>query len=380
MRISGKLNRMGRTFLGMLISIAAAMGADFTWTFGPDVPVPEFNCLDIDPAVVRDGGQVRVVYGAGGAEHQRIRRFQGPDLDTLRALPDGRRDASFTKPFGDDCYWISSAWIEPQTRKWFAAVHVEFRYHSTAAKNFHWFRRIGLATSVDRGVTWHYEGDILTSDNPLDPAATQGSFYDWGCGDQKLFVDERNGRFYLWYMHAWVHKRTGQRYQSMRVARCGMADQMAPGKWSKWYRGAWSQPGLGGHDSDVFVNADNTTVTYNTYLKRHVALGTTMLGKDYLATCTDLARQDWTPMEQFSQARPPRLYWYNFSLDQSGERWTTGKTFRLYSSCCNVGGVATKYMQVTLSEGRTPPRPLTPVYPPESVNDFNPGWDKAFKP
>ena len=63
------------------------------------------------------------------------------------------------------------------------------------------------------------------------------------------------------------------------------------------YRGAWSQPGLGGHDSDVFLNADNTTITYNTFLKRYLALGTTSRGTDYLATCTDLARQNWTPME-----------------------------------------------------------------------------------
>ena len=190
----------------LLSFLPAAMGADFTWSFGPDVAVPDFNCLDIDPAVVRDGGELYIVCGAGGAEHLRIRRFEGADLDSLHALP-----------------------------------------------------------------------------------------------------------------------------------------------------------------------------AYNTYLKRYLALGTTMQGKDYVATCTDLARQDWTPMEQFSQSTP-RLYWYNFSLDERGERWSTGKTFRLYSSCCHVGGVATKYMQVTLAEGRTPPQTLTGVFPPESVNDHNPGWDKSLKP
>lgn len=366
-------------FLGMLLSLAVADGADFTWTFGPDVTVPDFNCLDIDPTVVCKGGQLHLVYGAGGAEHQRIRRFQGPDLDHLRPLPDGQRDASFAKPYGDDCYWISSAWVEPHTGKWFATVHVEFRYHSTPARDCHWLRRIGLGTSADQGATWHYKGDILTSDNPLEPATFPGSFYDWGCGDQKLFVDERHGWFYLWYMHAWTHKQTGQRFQSMRVARCRIAERMAPGKWTKWYRGAWSQPGLGGHDSDVFINADNTTVTYNRYLKRYLALGTLTQGGDYLATCTNLERQDWTPMEQFSQSLP-RLYWYNFALAPSGERWVTGKTFRLYSSCCHVGGTITKYMQVTLGAGKTTLPTLIPVYPPESVNDFNPGWDQHFKP
>ncbi len=370
---------MIRLLFGMLVSLSAAAGADFTWTFGADVLVPDFNCLDIDPAVVRDAGQWLVVYGAGGAEHQRIRRFQGPDLDSLRPLPDGRRDASFTPSFGDDSWWIASAWAEPKTHKWLATVHVEFRYHSTPARNFHWFRRIGLATSTDRGATWHYAGDILTSDNPLDPAAFPGNFYDWGCGDQKLFADERNGWFYLWYMHAWVHKQTGQRYQSMRVARCRISDQMAPGKWTKWYRGAWSQPGLGGHDSDVFINADNTTVTYNTWLKRYLALGTTMQGTEYLSTCTELGRQDWTPMEHLGQPAH-RLYWYNFALDPTGDRWTTGKTFRLYSSCCHVGGTATKYMAVTLGAGQTSHATLTPVYPSESVNDFNPGWDRNLKP
>ena len=49
--------------------------------------------------------------------------------------------------------------------------------------------------------------------------------------------------------------------------------------------------------------------------------------------------------------------------------------FRLYSACCNVGGVGTQYMQVTLGEGRTPARVLTSVFPPEPVDDYNPGLD-----
>ncbi|HVM48288.1 MAG TPA: hypothetical protein VMU04_09685 [Candidatus Acidoferrum sp.] len=359
----------------MLVPVAAGRAADFTMAFGPDVAVPEFNCLDIDPAVVCEGGQLEVVYGAGGAEHLRIRRFAGPDLDHLHALPDGKRDASFTQPFGDDSYWVSAAWVEPRTHRWLATVHVEFRYHSTPAPNFHHFRRIGLASSADHGATWHYEGDILTSDNPLDPAAFPGHFYDWGCGDQKLYVDARHGWFYLWYMHSWVHKQTGLRYQSMRVARCRIADRMAPGAWTKWYRGAWSQPGLGGHDSDVFVNADNTTVTYNKWLKRYLALGTTMQGTEYVATCRDLGKQDWTPMQQLAQS-PRRLLWYNFALDPARDRWTTGKTFRLYSSCCHVAGLATKYMEVTLGPGTTGTTALVPLYPPEPVNDGNPEWEQ----
>jgi hypothetical protein len=91
MHINGKLNQMSLALVGMLMLFSVAAAADFTWTLGADVPVPEFNCLDIDPAVVRDGAQLQVLYGAGGAEQLRIRRFEGSDLDDLHALPDGTR-------------------------------------------------------------------------------------------------------------------------------------------------------------------------------------------------------------------------------------------------------------------------------------------------
>lgn len=52
-----------------------------------------------------------------------------------------------------------------------------------------------------------------------------------------------------------------------RVARCAIADKMAPGKWKRFYNGKWEEPGLGGKAS--FVPAKY--VMYNTYLKKYLS-------------------------------------------------------------------------------------------------------------
>jgi hypothetical protein len=71
------------------------------------------------------------------------------------------------------------------------------------------------------------------------------------------------------------------------VARCAIADKMAPGKWRKFYNGTWDQPALGGKAS--YVNG--YCVTYNTYLKKYLSF-------NYLSgisMCSDLSKQDWSP-------------------------------------------------------------------------------------
>lgn len=346
-----------------------AHAANFTWSLGDDTSFTQFNSVDMDPGILKDGADLWVIYAASGGA---IQRFKGPDMDHLVQQSGGTYDTSFNHPNGDDKYWLSGLWSDGTT--WYATVHTEFHY---LPKTFDYFRRISLATSTDQGLTWHNQGDIITSDNSYNQSDYPGypnSYYiHFGDGDQKLYVDTASGYFYLYYMMAWTNTDTGYRYQSMRVARCPISAKMAPGCWHKWYNNTWDSDARGGHDSDIFPNTDNAVVFFDTYLQKYVAIGNGTTG--FIATATNLATQNWTPRETFA---PGRMQWYNWPLDfATGDRMTLGQSFRLYSASSNVAG-NTKYMTVTFGSGSTTSTTLTQTFPPISVTDPNPGWQRNY--
>lgn len=325
----------------LLVLAASATAGPLAWKAGPDVPAPQFNLEDADAGVVEEGPNLRVQT----ALWPHWRRFAGPDLDHLQAQPEAQRDASFSQPNGDDAYWTQGMWKDAAGR-FYAVIHVEYHY-AAPRKEFRWRRRIGLATSADHGAHWHYVGDILTTDPARDGRPGPG-FVDFGCGDTYLFVDRPRGFFYLYYMTAWIDAGTGARtMQVMSVARSPVAAGMAPGSWRKWNGGAWTEPGLGGAEAPVFPGADSSVVHFNTYLRRYVAIGRDSAGSAWITTCASLDREDWQPRDY---GFPQRLYWYNWPIDPAThDRFEIGQRFRLYSSQANVGGVASKYFEVTLS-------------------------------
>ncbi|GCE21970.1 carbohydrate binding domain-containing protein [Dictyobacter kobayashii] len=341
-----------------------AHAANFTWSLGSDTPFTQMNNEDLDPGVLHDGSNLWVIYSSG---ENIVHRLEGTTMDNLVEQSNGVLDSSFNKPYGDDRYWFGGMWSDGST--WYATVHIEFHYGSG---NFNHFRRIDMATSTDHGATWHDQGDILTSDNSYNQSDYPNGYIDFGDGDQKLFVDTASGYFYIYYMHAWVDTTQDVRYQSMRVARCPISAKMAPGCWEKWYNNSWTQPGLGGRDSDVFTNEDSSTVFYDTYLHKYVAIGN--FGA-FISTATDLNTQNWTPREAFATGR---LQWYNWPIDPTTwDRYTIGQSFRLYSASNDADG-QTKYMTVTFGSGSTTFSGFTPYYAPVSVNDANPGWQRNF--
>jgi len=315
--------------------------AGLAWKIGPDEPASQFNSEDADAGVVKEGGTLWVQ----ASLWPHWRRFRGPDMDHLSPLPEARRDASFSRPHGDDAYWSDGIW-EDGSGKFHAIVHIEYDY-SRPRKGFLWRRRIGLATSDDHGANWHYEGDILTT-NPKRPGRPSAGFTDFGCGDTYLFVDRRNGYFYLYYLTAWVDGKSGARADEvMSVARCPMSAGMAPGAWKKWNGGEWAEPGIGGTEAPIFTDADSAVIHFNSYLNAYVAIGRNSDGSAWIATCPTLSAQDWQPRDYDF---PRRLYWYNWPIDPiTGDRYEIGQNLRVYSSEANVNGVGSKYMNIQFS-------------------------------
>jgi hypothetical protein len=323
---------------------AAAEPISFRWTVGRDVAAPQFNHEDADAGVVRDGGNIFVQLALWPHWY----RFSGPDLDHLNPLSEARRDASFNRPHGDDSYWTDGIWKDPAGRL-YAIVHIEYDY-AHPRMGFLWRRRIGLATSDDKGANWHYEGDILTT-NPKRSRRPSPNFVDFGCGDTYLFVDQRNGFFYLFYMTAWVDARSGARVnQTMSGARSPITARMAAGSWMKWNGTGWTEPGLGGAEADIFPGADSAVVHFNTYLNTYIAMGRDSDGSSWITACPSLDREQWGTR---NYRLPQRLYWYNWPVDSvTGDRYEIGQAFRIYSSQANVNGVGSKYMNVTLLPGK----------------------------
>ena len=308
--------------------------------------------------VVMDG-EYWVIYKNG--YHDTVYRFKGTNLETAVRQPDGTTDpAQFHGK-----YMLGGMWYDAADRKLYAFMHCETRGYYVN-RDFGNLRQIGLASSVDKGLTWHDEGMIVTRDDPSQarPAGSEysGLYWDGGNGDFFGFVDPRGGYVYLFSSHD-VWPKLGQtlpfsgnillRHQ---VARCSFKDKMAPGKWHKFYNGAWTEPGLGGKAS--YVNA--YIVIYNEHLRQY-------LGFDSgggLAVCSDLEKQDWSPSFVVPGACWGRDGYWAFTVSARDKRdiSTCGRDFFIYQYWQSKPGRLTR---VELDTGKT----VAQGYYPEG------GWD-----
>ncbi len=221
-----------------------------------------------------------------------VHRYRGTNIENAKRQTESSASFPVEAP-----YFLGGMWYNAAEHKLYAPMHCET---SGYADNVH--RQIHLATSTDKGMTWHYEGAIVTRDNPKGPLHTgpdySGLYWDGGNGDFFTYVDEKNGYVYLFSCN-YTFPKTDSKAPSFgyhHVARCAMSDNMAPGKWKKFYNGSWSEPGLGGKAS--FVNGG--CVMYNTYLKKYISFNC----GNSLAFCSDLSKQDWMPCYKI-----PGRYW-----------------------------------------------------------------------
>lgn len=308
--------------------------------------------------------------------------YKGTSLDDMVLQYKYKPD--FERPHGDDWYWSSGLWIDRVEGKWYCALHCEYNYGAyTGSRPLRgkWSpdhrRRMVLATSIDHGQSWTMVGDILTGSHPDDPHFYTGDYYDKGDGDANIFIGD--DYFYAFYRTGWYQKSTGRFFETVRAARCAKAERMLPGAWHKWYGGTWEQPGLGGYDTDVFNSSsgDTASVFYSTLERKYFALigaGNIDVPEGYLSTCVDLGKQDWTDPVRFCDAGTHE--YYNWAVDPKtlSRHIIGGDRFRYYTSK-NTPPV---WREATFKAA--PPHPIvqTPLYPPDSVDDRNPGWDRDY--
>jgi hypothetical protein len=248
---------------------------DYLTQKGPD------QWMDFPVSTAMINGSFWVMFKNG--ETKPVFRYKGSNFENAKRQTNGTIYTPVSRP-----YILGGMWYDSADKKLYAPMHCETRgYYTTILRQIH------LASSSDMGETWKYEGPIITRDDPNSPLPTgretSGLYWDGGEGDFFIYVDKREGYIYL-YTNSYTWPKPGIKapyFFRHHVARCKISDKMAPGKWQKFYRGTWSEPGLGGKASGV--NA--YYVMYNTYLGKYVSFNY----DNSISVCTDLSKQDWTP-------------------------------------------------------------------------------------
>jgi hypothetical protein len=242
---------------------------------------------------------------------------------------------------------LGGMWYDAAAKKLYAPMHCEVNPYGIDVE-----RQIHLASSTDKGLTWKYEGLLLSRDGngvaQRRPPEFSGLYWDGGDGDFHLFVDERGGYIYLYTMNL-LNPKAGSPVSNLirqHVARCAIADKMAPGKWWKFYNGTWSQPGVGGKAS--YVNA--YCVSYNSHIKKYLSVN---YGSG-ISICDDLSKQEWSPSFHLGN------YWCMSGDDpevwatnaEKNDVFNTGESLFVYNFFMRNPG---RRFRITLGEGETKP-------------------------
>jgi hypothetical protein len=286
---------------------------------------------------------------------------------------------------------LTQIWVDPDTGDWYGLVHNEFT-PEPFGDGLH-YDSIDYAVSTDQGKTWSIPGHAITSPYSTvrgDAAAFPNQTYYYGDGDPRLYVDYASGYFYAFYGSRVVNKSGGWVAFYEHVARAPISGKMATGSWEKWYDGTWTQPGIGGKESNMTpVTDDSPTgytapgkeynpntqgtaqqqiaagempatsplfvmdVTYDAYLGLYIGepQAVDQSGKapqEFYAT-KSLATQKWFKLGD-TGTDYTTASWYRWFIDPANKTNTAivGKSFRSYCSFGCMDGSAAEYANVTI--------------------------------
>jgi hypothetical protein len=304
----------------------------------PDYMGPR-NPLDMDfpycPVMI--DGEYWVIYKNG--YRAPVVRFKGTNIENAVRQLDGAAKIPLRAP-----YMLGGMWYDAAGKTLYAPMHCE---QSGYSGNI--LREIHLASSADKGLTWKYEGPIMTRDAPGKPRAGHefsGLQWDGGDGDHVLCVDDRGGYIYLYTNH-YVWPKTasgGAAIARHHVARCAIADKMAPGKWRKFFGGRWEEPGLGGKATYV----DAYCVSHNSYLGKYMSLNY----YSGIAFCDDLSKQEWSPSFRLGSCWGRDNVWGYWATNaEKNDVFHSGQTMFAYRFWRTVEG---RRFRITLDKNRAP--------------------------
>ncbi|WP_406345899.1 RICIN domain-containing protein [Streptomyces sp. NBC_00648] len=316
----------------------------------------------------------------------------------VRATSAGSGSGYSQKNFCD----LVGVWADPDTGDWYGLVHNEFT-PQPFGDGLH-YDAIDYAVSKNQGKVWTILGHAITSPYGTtrnDSTAFPKQTYNYGDGDQRLFVDPASGYFYVYYGSRVVPKGGvgGSTGGLAHVARAPISSKMASGSWSKWYDGSWSQPGVGGLESNMVpATAANPTgytpvagdydpansgtvdqqvaagelpaksdlfimnIAYDAHLGLYIGEPEVVSGTapQRFYVTDDLATQKWRLIGDSGSYTSGS--WYRWMVDAANRTNSTivGKTFRSYCSiaCARSDG---EYAEVTVGSSESAAPPVDPA-------------------
>jgi hypothetical protein len=285
---------------------------------------------------------------------------------------------------------VSGVWVDPDTGYWYGLVHNEFS-PEPFGDNLH-YDAIDVAVSKNQGMVWAITDQAITSPYSTmrnDTKAFPHETYSYGDGDQRLFVDMKTGYFYAFYGSRILDKKGSWAAFYPHVARAPISGKMAAGTWSKWYDGKWSEPGVGGKESNMVpVDSTSTTgytpvareydpmnpgtaseqiksgtmpptsplfvmnITYNAYLGLYIGAPTALdqsgNSPQFLYATADLNSQKWYEIGDTGAYQ--NASWYRWFLDSanSTSSMIVGKSFRSYCSIACSNKSDSEYINLTI--------------------------------
>ncbi|GAA0925576.1 hypothetical protein GCM10009554_05190 [Kribbella koreensis] len=297
---------------------------------------------------------------------------------------------------------LIGTWVDPDTGNWIGLVHNEFT-PQPFGDGLH-YDSIDYAVSTNQGKVWTIKGHAITSPYSIkrgDNTAFPHETYDYGDGDQRLFVDTASGYFYVYYGSRIIPKagEGGSNGGLAHVARAPLSGKMATGSWSKWYDGAWSQPGVGGLESNMVpVTAANQNgytptaddyspantgnvdeqvaagqlpaksdlfimnITYNAYLGLYLGEPEVVSGvqTQRFYVTDNLATQKWYLIGDSGSYKSGS--WYRWFLDPVNKTSSTiiGRSFRSYCSIACAGSDG-EYADLAIDSTTPAAPPLDPA-------------------
>ncbi|MFI6602552.1 RICIN domain-containing protein [Nonomuraea sp. NPDC050536] len=291
---------------------------------------------------------------------------------------------------------LVGVWVDPDTGDWYGLVHNEFT-PQPFGDGLH-YDSLDYAVSTNQGKVWTIKGHAITSPYSTrrgDTTAFPNQTYDYGDGDPRLFVDTASGYFYVYYGSRIVPKGGvgGSNGGLAHVARAPMSGKMATGSWTKFYNGSFSQPGVGGLESNLVpggytpaandYNPANTgtvdqqvsagklppksdlfimNITYDAYLGLYLGEPEVVSGTapQRFYVTDDLATQKWYLIGDSGGYTSGS--WYRWFVDGATRTTGTivGKTFRSYCSiaCAASSG---EYANVTIASTAPAASPVDPA-------------------
>jgi hypothetical protein len=242
--------------------------------------------------------------------------FQGKNWNSLR--PGKTVLAKGAKGSFDNGY-AGVGGVYVMGRKMFVFYHAEDHeglQRSEYTKQQTFKSSVALAVS-DGGTSFRKRGQILTSKHPKKPDSLCG-----GIGDISICVDKTNTYLLAHYVD---YSRFAGRGVQTCVARSEITDDGMPGTWKKYFKGRFSEPGLGGEETHILSWWGNMGDRKGDAYSPHVVYSK-QLGK-YLMVFNGVS---YAEVRKGKEARNPRVSGIYLTSSDDAIHW--GKATQLFAS------------------------------------------------